>query len=708
MRKLSAVIVIMFFLSVQNVLGAETSSLTELQKRMDILWVVIAAILVFLMQAGFMCLESGMARAKNSINVATKNLADFLIATIGFWFMGFGIMFGTSFFGLFGTSQFFIDIENNQWQAAFFIFQAVFAGTAATIDSGAVAERTKFSGYILMSFIISVLIYPVFGHWAWGSFLNGETKGWLEQLGFLDFAGSTVVHSVGAWVALAGIIVIGPRIGRFDDNGKPVKIHPHSLRLVFLGTFLLFFGWFGFNAGSTLKATGAIAGIILNTTLSACFAGVTATLMSWMFSPDNVPEADMLANGVIGGLVGITAGCAYVGTKGAMAIGIGSGLLVYWGIRFMEEKLKLDDVVGAIPVHGFAGAWGTIGAAVFMTSSALEATGNSRLVQTGIQAIGVVTAFIWAFGTAWLILRLFKYLDILRVSPEDESVGLNVSQHGAHSSILELTYSMKTIIESPQYDESLKVWAEHGTEAGDLAHYFNKLVDTLSDRHMKEKNHINDSFGRYVTPRVRDEILSGRLAELGGERRDATVLFCDIRNFTSLAEKMAPSKVVEFLNTFFNEMVLPIEQNEGILDKYIGDCIMAVFGPPYSYEDHALRAVDAAMAMIQKVELFNEEFSEIQGSPLKVGIGINSGEVIAGNIGSSNRMDYTVIGDTVNIAARIEKITKKIGFPILYSQYTQMSMSGSDQIQHQSVGSVRVRGRKKSFELFRPVMEGIV
>ena len=681
-----------------------------LQRRLDYVWVMVASILVFIMQAGFMSLESGMARAKNSINVATKNLADFLIASIGYWFIGFGIMFGTSFSGLFGTSDFFVEIGSNPWRAAFFVFQTMFAGTAATIDSGAVAERTKFSGYLIMSFFISILIYPVFGHWAWGSFLHGGEKGWLEALGFLDFAGSTVVHSIGAWVALAGVLVIGPRIGKYNADGSSRKIHPHSLRLVYLGTFLLFFGWFGFNAGSTLRATEDIAGIILNTTLAACFSGIACTLMSWFFNENKLPEAEMLANGVVGGLVGITAGCAFVETTGAMAIGIVSGIIVYGGIRILDEVFHVDDVVGAISVHGFAGAWGTIAVGIFITPPKLALTGLTRLEQTGIQALGAGAAFVWAFVSALIILLVLKKFNLLRVPPDDEEKGLNVSQHGAHSSILELTHSMKKITETEHYDESLKVWAERGTEAGDLADYFNSMVDTLRLRHRKEtdtltdeKNHIETTFGRYVSPKIRDEILRGKYVDLGGEKICASVLFCDIRNFTTISESLPPNEVVDLLNMFFNEMVKPIIDNDGVLDKFIGDSIMAVFGPPLNYEDHADRALDTALIMIQKLAGFNEMQKLKKDRELAVGIGINTGEVIAGNIGSSERMDYTVIGDTVNIAARIEGLTKKIGSPILFSEFTHDALGDRSIFSHREVGLVRVKGRRMPFRVFQPV-----
>ena len=242
--------------------AANATGLVTLQLNLNYVWVLAAAALVFLMQAGFMCLESGLARAKNSINVAIKNLADFVLAVASFWAIGFGVMFGASQAGIFGTSDFFISVDNT-WRAAFFIFQVVFVGTAATIDSGAIAGRTRFGAYLLLSVLVSVLIYPLFGHWAWASLLHGEQQGWLEALGFIDFAGSSVVHSVGGWVALAGVIVIGPRLGKFDADGTPRRIQPHNMTLAYLGTFILFFGWFGFNGGSTLEAGPAIAPIIL-------------------------------------------------------------------------------------------------------------------------------------------------------------------------------------------------------------------------------------------------------------------------------------------------------------------------------------------------------------------------------------------------------------------------------------------------------------
>ncbi len=229
----------------------ESDQLAALQVNLNYVWILASAALVFLMQGGFLCLEAGMSQAKHSINVAVKNVADFVMAVTAFWVLGFAVMFGKSYNSLLGTSDFLISVDD-PWRTVFFVFQAVFVGTAATIVAGAVAGRTRFSSYLILSVLISAIIYPIFGHWAWGSLFHSDQQGWLESLGFIDFAGSSVVHSVGGWVALAGVIVIGPRLGRFDEDGTAHRIQPHNMTLAFLGLFILFFGWFGFNGGSTL------------------------------------------------------------------------------------------------------------------------------------------------------------------------------------------------------------------------------------------------------------------------------------------------------------------------------------------------------------------------------------------------------------------------------------------------------------------------
>ena len=329
----------------------------------------------------------------------------------------------------------------------------------------------------MLSVFISCLIYPVVGHAAWASLFHGDQKGWLEAMGFIDFAGSTVVHSVGGWVALAAVIVIGPRMGKFSEDGTPRRIQPHNMVLTYLGTLILFFGWFGFNAGSNLTPDPAIGPIIINTVIAACFGCIGSSALSWWLSPLKRPEPEMIANGLLGGLVGITAGCASVGTVGAACIGLIAGNVVYFATKFVEEDLRLDDVVGAIAVHGFAGAWGTLAVGLFITPENLGET--SRWIQLGVQALGVAACFVWTFGCAYLFLNTLNRITPIRVPPEDEEIGLNIAEHGASSSVLDLVHAMHQATTSGDFSETAKVEVEHGTEIGDLAQGFNHMVDAV-------------------------------------------------------------------------------------------------------------------------------------------------------------------------------------------------------------------------------------
>lgn len=392
------------------------------QTNADYLWTMVAAVLVFLMQAGFAMLEAGLTRAKNTVNIMMKNLMDFSIGTIAFFAIGFGIMFGATSTGWFGTDGFFLSdysADGDPWTLMFWMFQVVFAATAATIVSGAMAERTKFIGYILYSAVITAIIYPVFGSWAWGSLYNGS--GWLENLGFIDFAGSTVVHSVGGWAALAGTIVLGPRIGKFTSSGKPQAIPGHNMALVALGTFILWFGWFGFNAGSTTAASTDIAGIAVTTNLAAAAGAIAAMITAWVKL--GKPEGSMSLNGAIAGLVAITAPCANVTPISAIIIGLIAGVLVVTSILFLERKFKIDDPVGAISVHGVCGAWGTLAAGIFDI-------GGFSLSVVGVQALGIAAAFIWTFPTAFILFKLIDKTVGLRVSREEELDGLDIGEHG--------------------------------------------------------------------------------------------------------------------------------------------------------------------------------------------------------------------------------------------------------------------------------------
>ncbi|WP_319523025.1 ammonium transporter [uncultured Desulfosarcina sp.] len=391
------------------------------QTHANYLWTLVAACLVFFMQAGFAMVEAGFTRAKNSINIMMKNLMDFSIGSIAFWAIGFGLMFGVSSTGWFGTSGFFLSDftpDGDPWVLAFWMFQVVFAATAATIVSGAMAERTKFTGYILYSIVVSAVIYPIFGSWAWGSLLNGS--GWLEGFGFIDFAGSTVVHSVGGWAALAGAIVLGPRIGKYTKDGKVKPIMGHNIPLAALGVFILWLGWFGFNPGSTTTADTSIAMIFVNTNLAAAAGAVLAMIASW--AKFGKPEVGMSLNGALAGLVAITAGCANVLPGSAIIIGAVAGVLVVFSVLFFD-KIKVDDPVGAVSVHGVNGAWGTLAAGIFNI-------GGTSASIIGVQLLGIAACFIWTFPMAFIMFKLIDKSMGLRVSPEEELEGLDLAEHG--------------------------------------------------------------------------------------------------------------------------------------------------------------------------------------------------------------------------------------------------------------------------------------
>jgi Amt family ammonium transporter len=402
--------------------AANAEAIKMVQSHADYLWTLIAAALVFFMQAGFAMVEAGFTRAKNAVNILMKNLMDFSMGSITFWAIGFGLMFGATSTGWFGTSGFFLSDftpDGDPWVLAFWMFQAVFAATAATIVSGAMAERTKFVGYLSYSALLTAFIYPIFGSWAWGSLYNGN--GWLEQLGFIDFAGSTVVHSVGGWVALAGAIVLGPRIGKFSKDGRVKPIPGHNLPLAALGVFILWLGWFGFNPGSTTAANKDIAMIFVNTNLAAGAGAILAMIVAW--AKFGKPDAGMSLNGALAGLVGITAPCATVTPSSAIIIGAVAGVLVVFSVLFFD-KIRVDDPVGAISVHGVCGAWGTLAAGIFNI-------GGTSAKIIGVQLLGIGSCFFWAFGTGLLMFKLIEKTVGLRVSPEEELEGLDYKEHRA-------------------------------------------------------------------------------------------------------------------------------------------------------------------------------------------------------------------------------------------------------------------------------------
>ena len=409
-------------------MGMELADATSLL--LNIVWTMVAAILVFFMQAGFAAVEAGFTRAKNAGNIIMKNLMDFVLGSIFFFLIGFAVMFGDDFMGIIGTSGFFntTSLADDAGMFAglpigvFMIFQTVFCATAVTIVSGAMAERTKFMTYLIYSAVISICIYPVTGHWIWGG-------GWLAGLGFHDFAGSTAVHMVGGVCALIGAWLLGPRIGKFNKDGSANAFPGHNIVIGALGVFILWFCWFGFNAGSTVAATTSIGDIAMTTNLSAVCATLVTMTVTWLRY--GKPDISMTLNGSLAGLVAITAGCDVVSYPSAMLIGVIAGVLVVVVVEFLDKVIKVDDPVGAVAVHGACGSVGTILVGVFAKSSVLESYGMTRLELIGVQALGVASVMAYVALAAFLLFFVLKKTIGLRVSEQEEIDGLDVHEHGS-------------------------------------------------------------------------------------------------------------------------------------------------------------------------------------------------------------------------------------------------------------------------------------
>ncbi len=400
----------------------------------DYLWMMIAGFLVFFMQAGFAMVEAGFTRAKNACNIIMKNLVDFSAGSIMYWAVGFAFMYGASKGGFIGTSNFFLGdaVQGesiNSWMYAEWFFQAVFAAAAATIVSGAMAERTNFRGYLLYTVFITALIYPIQGHWTWTS------DGFLAGLGFHDFAGSTVVHSVGGWAALMGAIILGPRRGKFDAEGKPRVIPGHSIVLASLGVFILWLGWFGFNPGSTLGADVSFARIAVTTNLAAAGGALAAMFFAWV--KVGKPDIGLTLNGALSGLVAITAPCAVVSPLSAVIIGLVAGVLCVLFVQIVESVFKVDDPVGAFTVHGVNGVWGTLAVGLFAQNPYADGTCGEGLffggggAQLWAQVIGVAAVAAWTLITSGILFGVLKAAGVLRVSEEEEYNGLDMGEHGA-------------------------------------------------------------------------------------------------------------------------------------------------------------------------------------------------------------------------------------------------------------------------------------
>ena len=400
--------------------------MNELAISLDTVWMLLAAMLVFWMQPGFALCEAGFTRSKNTVNILMKNFVDFMLGSLLFFFVGFGFMFGSEGAGFIGAPNW-GDLSFYKGELpveGFLIFETVFCATAATIVSGAMAERTKFSMYLIYSAVISLFVYPIEGHWTWGG-------GWLSLLGFHDFAGSAIVHSVGGVLALTGALALGPRRGKYGKDGKSRAIPGHNLALAALGVFILWLGWFGFNPGSQLAASGevnrlAISHVFLTTNLAAVAGGVATMFVTWF--KYGKPSLSLTLNGILAGLVGITAGCDVVSPCGAVLIGLLCGTVLVYAIEFIDHKLHIDDPVGASSVHGVCGILGTVLTGVLATDGGLLYGGGWHFL--GVQCIGIVVIDLWAAVCGVLLFFGIKKAHGLRVEARVEDEGLDIYEHG--------------------------------------------------------------------------------------------------------------------------------------------------------------------------------------------------------------------------------------------------------------------------------------
>jgi len=435
------------------------------------LWVLLCGFLVFMMQLGFSMIETGSVRSKNTINVAMKNLIDTVFGIAFFWLIGYGIMFGFDLNGIIGTTKFAMDGSNPE-DNTFFFFQAMFAATAVTIISGAVAERMKFNGYIVVAIIVTSFIYPLYGHWAWAD------DGWLKQLGFTDFAGSTVVHSMGAWIGLVGAIMLGPRLGKFS-KGKVHYFAPSNHNFIVFGVFILLFAWFGFNAGSLLVFNDTVSLILLNTLIGASFGGIAGWMLT-LFSKEKV-SIEVFAFGIIAGLVGITAGCDQFTLQQSAFVGFFATIFMFVFDKYMTHKLKIDDPLSAVAIHGVAGIWGTL-CVGFFGSLPNQLTRFEFIL---VQGLGITVAIVTALVLGVIMFGILCKTNLLRVERKHEVLGLNVSEHNAKLPWVDTIDSIIKIMKTGNFKK--KIYEERGTEVGLVAKFFNYLLDILQKEQVRLK-----------------------------------------------------------------------------------------------------------------------------------------------------------------------------------------------------------------------------
>jgi len=597
---------------------------------MDLLWILICAILVLMMQAGFLCIEAGATRNKNNINTALKNICDFGICILVFWACGYGLIFGKTAFGFAGTSQFFfisITAETGAW----FIFQAAFCGAAITIVSGAVAERLKFSMYLFIAVVGAMFVYPLIGHWVWNE------SGWLATRGFVDFAGSTVVHSLGGTIALAAVIILGPRTGRFRKDGTIREFNGSNVPLSLLGTLLLFFGWFGFNGGSTGAFNENVPLTLINTLLGGASGLVTTIALCYVIH--RRPLVFKIMNGLLGGLVSITASCHSVTAFEAILIGSMGGVVVMFAERLLE-RCYLDDAVGAIPVHLAAGIWGTLAVGLFGDAKSLG-TGLDGNQQLAIQIIGVTVCFISVFGISFIFIFIANRLWGIRVSRAAEEAGLNVAEHRANDDVEELLTVMQE--QTNSRDLSLRASQEPFTQAGQIGVHYNNLVWSLEESAKETESILKRVFPEGVAERLKQG------SEIHDTYEEVSVIFIDLVGFTNLANTLVARRVVSLLNDIFGRFDKRASFHNVEKIKTIGDSYMAVSGLRKDTPHHAEDAVRMALSTIAEIN----DFNRTNKFDLNVRVGVHSGPVIGGVIGESRFM-YDMWGDTVNVASRME------------------------------------------------------
>ncbi|NKF23322.1 ammonium transporter [Solimonas marina] len=588
----------------------------------DHLWVLACAILVVLMQAGFTCVESGLVRAKNSINVAFKNLIDFCIAAVLYGVAGFGLMFGASWHGLIGVQPDILEhAGSTSWLYTLFFFQVAFCGTATTIVSGAVAERMRFAAYCAAAVMISLLIYPIVGHWAWGGVIEGFHTGWLGKAGFIDFAGSTVVHSVGGWVSLACLLIIGPRVGRFGPNGRPIE--GYNLPVATLGVFLLWVGWFGFNGGSTLALDDQVPRIITNTALAGAAGGAAAMLLTWKLL--GIPAVDRIMNGVLAGLVGVTAGCHLLTPLGALLVGAVGGAVCMLGTQLLERR-QIDDAVGAVPVHLFAGIWGTLAVALCAPDGSWG-EGVTRWQQLQVQLLGIVSIGVFSFGLAFVVLYLFNRWMPLRVSRDDERIGLNIAEHGASSAVLDLIVQMDRQARSGDFASRVDVEPE--TEAARIAVFYNAVLDRFavesSRRQMAMRKLAQlanyDTLTGLGTRRLFLEAVRRAARKLRGTSAQGALLYVDLDDFKLINDRYGHAFGDQLLRHAAKRMTVLVPDGGAVLGRLGGDEFAIVIARIDGVEAAEILADELLIALSVPFELESRQF-EIHAS---VGIALFDG-----------------------------------------------------------------------------------